>query len=595
MMLCFSIVAVVLVYSGEGCLDISEPSVSDPGYDTCPPWFIYNETTSKCQCGNDLGGIVKCNDKEGDQENAIMDCYCMTHDEKLGTVVGSCEYNCEYHKDKNAKYNKDILYRPLPLNTSRLNEEMCGLNREGVLCGRCKKGLHLSAYSFRIKCHNCSTSSLKNWIVYLCVAYIPLTVFFVIVLAFRISATSPKLTAFVVFAQIVSFQAHVRMIILELGAFPNYSWISRVVLTIYGIWNLDFFRTFMPPICLNMSMIQLHALDYAVAVYPLGLVVLTYMLIQLYARGCMPLVVLWLPFRKCYTLFQRKVDASTTVIDVFATFLVLSYVKLSSVSFDLLVPTHLYNIQGESRGLYVYFDANLEYFGREHLPYGILALFVSFFFLLLPVLILLLYPLRIFQRYFGHWQALRIFMYSFQGSFKDGVSEGRYDCRYFSAVYFIMRITLSITYAFTHTSILQPIIVVLCIILVFVIAIVKPYKKKFSLYGRVDATFMSLMALWNALLTCIIVGSLKAKNSLPFSMALAGFIGMLPVLYIPLLLLLKFLKTNRFFRRRFLCAIPFFRKEVSPHRAELADHNYCQENRALSCSEEVVNYGSFKP
>ncbi len=244
--LCFSIVAVVLIYSGNGSLDNSESFVSDPSNDTCPPWFIYNETTSKCQCGNDLGGTVKCNDKEGAQENAIMDCYCMTHDEKLGTVVGSCEYDCDYFEDKNVKYNRDILYRPLPLNTSHLNEEMCGLNREGVLYNQCKKGLQLSAYSFRIKCHNCSTSSLKNWIVYLCVAYIPLTVFFVIVLAFRISATSPKLTTFVVFAQIISIQTHVCMILLQLGAFPKLSLISKIVLAIYGIWNLDFFRTFMP-------------------------------------------------------------------------------------------------------------------------------------------------------------------------------------------------------------------------------------------------------------------------------------------------------------------------------------------------------------
>ena len=95
MKLCFSIVALVLVYSGVECLNNSESS--DPGHDICPPWFIYNETTSKCQCGNDLGGIVKCNDKEGAQANAILECYCMTHDEKLGTVVGNCLLNCVNH------------------------------------------------------------------------------------------------------------------------------------------------------------------------------------------------------------------------------------------------------------------------------------------------------------------------------------------------------------------------------------------------------------------------------------------------------------------------------------------------------------------
>ncbi len=59
-------------------------------------------------------------------------------------------------------------------------------------------------------------------------------------------------------------------------------------------------------------------------------------------------------------------------------------------------------------------------------------------------------------------------------------------------------------------------------------------------------------------------------------MALAGFIGILPVLYIPLLLVLRFLRTNR----RFSCVIPFFGKKVYPHRAEPADHD-CEEIKAL--------------
>ena len=85
-MLHFAVLSVFLIFH-PGRIECSLNSesfvhASDPGNDSCPPWFIYNETTSKCQCGNDLGGIVKCNDKEGAQENAIMECYCMTHDEK---------------------------------------------------------------------------------------------------------------------------------------------------------------------------------------------------------------------------------------------------------------------------------------------------------------------------------------------------------------------------------------------------------------------------------------------------------------------------------------------------------------------------------
>ncbi len=133
--------------------------------------------------------------------------------------------------------------------------------------------------------------------------------------------------AYVLVAQTLATPASMRIIIYGLETYPNYLWACKIGLALYGIWNLDFFRTFMPPICLNISTLQVHALDYAVAVYPRGLVVLLYMLIQLHARGCMPLIVLWLPFRKCHNKMQSRVDVKTTIIDVFASFLVLSYVK----------------------------------------------------------------------------------------------------------------------------------------------------------------------------------------------------------------------------------------------------------------------------
>ncbi len=110
---------------------------------TCPPWFIYNETTSKCQCGNDLGGIVKCNDKEGAHE-------------KLGMIAGSFFYNCAYKRNvtKTYLYNRDSPYHQLPLKSSELDEAMCGktLKRTGRLCGKCMKRYQLSAYPYQMKC-----------------------------------------------------------------------------------------------------------------------------------------------------------------------------------------------------------------------------------------------------------------------------------------------------------------------------------------------------------------------------------------------------------------------------------------------------------
>ena len=42
-------------------------------------------------------------------------------------------------------------------------------------------------------------------------------------------------------------------------------------------------------------------------------------------------------------------------------------------------------------GIYLYYDASIEYFGKKHLPYVILAVFVALTFILFPLLLLLLY------------------------------------------------------------------------------------------------------------------------------------------------------------------------------------------------------------
>ena len=56
--------------------------------------------------------------------------------------------------------------------------------------------------------------------------------------------------------------------------------VADIVTTIFSIWNLDFFRLLCKPFCLhpNLSIIQVMCLDYAIAVYPLLLIILTYML-----------------------------------------------------------------------------------------------------------------------------------------------------------------------------------------------------------------------------------------------------------------------------------------------------------------------------
>ncbi len=244
-----------------------------------------------------------------------------------------------------------------------------------------------------------------------------------------------------------------------------------------------------------------------------------------------------------------------------------------------------------------YTNASYEYFGREHLPYGILALLVSYFFLLLPVLLFLLYPLKIFRRYFGHWQALRFFMDSFQGSFIDGVTEGRYDCRYFSAVYLITRIVTMVTYAVSLSAYFTSLSIIQFMMLVLIIVIIKPYKKKLSVYGTIDVMFVMHMSLTAASSTGVQIAISKEIKSLGFAVFLLGIIILLPLLYIPLLLLLQ-LWTRR--RKCMNHAFPCLKQHQGLHLLSSSededDYDYDvrgNEIRRINRVHEVKNYSSL--
>ena len=82
---------------------------------------------------------------------------------------------------------------------------MCGdFNRSGQLCGECKDGYYQPAYSYEMACVQCSYHPY-NWVLYGLAAFGPLTVFYIIILVFRINVASPPMTVFVQFCQIITF------------------------------------------------------------------------------------------------------------------------------------------------------------------------------------------------------------------------------------------------------------------------------------------------------------------------------------------------------------------------------------------------------
>ena len=198
------------------------------------------------------------------------------------------------------------------------------------------------------------------------------------------------------------------------------------------------------PFCLHpyTSMLQVLSLDYLIAMYPLALVIITYAVVTLHYNNCKLVVFLWRPFLRCCIRFRRQWDIQNSLVDAFATFLLLSYVKFLNVSSDILTRTILWDDKVIMQRTVLYYDGTVRYFGEKHLPYAVLAITILIIFTLLPILILCFYPCHWFQQLLNRCHlrclALHTFMDAFQGCYKNG-TDGTRDCHFFSALYLITR------------------------------------------------------------------------------------------------------------------------------------------------------------
>lgn len=502
----------------------------------CPTWFYHKErgnagTNDSCECGTSLGGIVSCNNITG--EVRVLDCFCITlnGDSSKSTVVGRCLFNCV----NSSAYTTDIIYHSVWPNTTELNQQTCGyLNRKGRFCGECIDNFFVPVYSFNLTCMQCSK---HNWIKYIAIAFIPLTGFYFLVVLFSISVTSPQLKGFCYCAQYIASAGNLRVIFQSLHN-TNYPFIlvsAKVISTMYGFWNLDFFRTLLPPFCLEITTLQSLSLDYIIAGYPLALIAVTYLLIFLYDKDYRLVVRLWTPFQRFLIQFKRQWDLKTSMIATFATFVFLSYDKLVSVSFDILVPTRAYNVTGQLVNVYLYYDSSIEYMGKEHLPFACLAIIILISVTVVPVALQLLYPMLCFQRFLNHYnlnsEKLRVCMECFQGYYRNR-SDGGYDYRYLSGIFSTVRIMVFILYALSLSSLYYILSFLLFTLLGIVFIICQPYKENFSKYNKVEGSLFLLLALWNGGVVLFNASTVKDTRFATLSLGIIVVASLIPLLYI---------------------------------------------------------------
>jgi hypothetical protein len=373
-------------------------------------------------------------------------------------------------------------------------------------------------------------------------AYFPVTMFYTLVILFRFNAMSPSVIAYIFVSQIVSSPAIASIFTTFVNSAEKHPimhiklrLVGDFISNLYGFWNLDFFRYVYQPFCLhpNMTTLQMISLDYAIAVYPLLLIFLTYAFVTIHDRFTI-FQLLWKPVTWLMLKVDHNFGIKRTLIKAFGTFILLSYVKVLNTSVDILMPAQVYNASGTVVGVYAYYNGSLEYFGRDHLPYALLAVFMFTMFNLVPFLLLCLYPCRCFQSCLNccrlNSQVLRTFMDAFQGCYKFEP----YDCRYFSGFYLFLRVAILVIFLATESTY---VIIVSGMAIMPAIAfflIVKPYRV--SIYNTIDAIILLSFALFCYGASAITLTSFNHKYR-SLSIVITGVGLLFPTMYASILVI----------------------------------------------------------
>ena len=481
-MKCVGFVLVLLSLLHEGGSVTNATASADI---VCPLWTRRGDSGA-CECGDNLGGVVNCDPST--LEVTILVCHCTTYSNVFNTtVVGHCIFNCLF---------LDYLYIGVDTCHSR------NMHRRGQMCGRCEEGYAPPVYSYSLACVECSDYNY-NWLKYVAAAFLPLTALYILVGILRISVTSKAMSAYVLVSQIIAAPVHLRLLAMERGGTKQPELFFKAFSSVDMLWNLDIFRSLYTPVCLhpNMSMLQALALEYVTAVYPLLLIFITYFLVNLHDRFRV-IVKLWAPFYRCFALLRTEWDIRSSLIEAFGTFILLSYVKILNVSFDILTPTVLYDVHGNRMpSLYLYYDGTYKYFGRHHMTYAFLALGMFLVFNVLPLALLCVYPCQCFQRCLNLCRFQRHVLNTFIDTFVGCYRTKPRDCRYFAAFYLVLRIINLALFSITTSPLYYPLGGIVFIIAAILVAAARPYK--FS------TTFIDIDVILFALLSAMSFGMLS--------------------------------------------------------------------------------------
>ena len=338
-----------------------------------------------------------------------------------------------------------------------------GVDHTGRLCGNCSPGTAVPITGTGIlPCINCSSSEADGlvlvhvfpWYYILPLQFLPLTIMIVLIIVLDIKLVGGHITGYILYCQMLSLPL------------PQL-FLSTVVIPFISMWNINFISMWdinfiicvlrFCSICITHTMGALGAISfwYVVAFYPLVLLLLLYVWIIMYERGWRMVVCITQPVHRLLARFWLKFDIHPSLIDSVAGIYILCFTQLAVTSLKILHFTRWESLTSDEYGLAFYYDGTLDYFKGYHALAGSFAIIVLIIFVILPMVYLLLYPFKYFQRFLDVCKLRRQFtdavVDSLTGSLKNG-SDNTYDYRFFAGLYLLLRIIIICLFYIPYTD-----------------------------------------------------------------------------------------------------------------------------------------------
>ena len=152
-----------------------------------------------------------CGDKDKDHDSYKNLVHCFPSNRTIRVQIMSC---ITYNKRQSESDGGEYVAGACPFNArstsmmldlrnitehDELNRDVfCkSVHRDGRLCGSCNNNSALATNSYNMKCKDLNQCHEYNWLILTLITYVPMTVFFVVIIVFHISITSGYANAYI--------------------------------------------------------------------------------------------------------------------------------------------------------------------------------------------------------------------------------------------------------------------------------------------------------------------------------------------------------------------------------------------------------------